>query len=490
VNSPVVSSAEMRAAEEAAFARGVSAEALMDEAGAGIARAVQQFFPAPGRCLIFAGKGNNGGDAVVAGTHLKRDGWNTDLHLTYPQSKSGELLRKKIADFKKIDAARHDRAAYEPLIILDGLLGLGSKPPLRDPILKSVREINRLRREHNAYVFAVDLPSGLDGDTGDADPDCVVADFTITIANAKRGLVADDATNFVGRLEVVFLRQLYLRDENETIACAAALQGLLPRRAFNAYKNQFGRIGIVAGSRGFAGAATMCAWGALRGGAGLVEVFVPQNIYEVVAAAAPFEAMIKPVRSYAELLRQKIDVWAIGPGVGKTQAKEIIQLIEKSEKPMAIDADALNVLSKRVAVLKKCRGPRLLTPHPGEMKRLARNEKLTRVEIARKFTREFPITLLLKGSRTIVAEAGDRVSYNTTGNPGMATGGMGDILTGVCAGLIAQNLSPFDAARLGAWICGRAAEIARFKHSASEQSLLPRDVLNNLGPAFNELQEV
>jgi hydroxyethylthiazole kinase-like uncharacterized protein yjeF len=495
VSSPVVSSAEMRAAEQAAFARGVSAEALMDEAGAGIARAVQQFFPTPGRCLVFAGKGNNGGDALVAATHLKRVGWSIELHLTYREREGSELLRKKLAEFIGGGASSASLRASlpgvaelrPPLIILDGLLGLGSKPPLRDPILKSAREINRLRRENNAFIFAVDLPSGLDGDTGQSDPDCVIADFTVTIANAKRGLVADDATNFVGRLAVVPLPELKIIDRGETIACAGSLRRLLPRRDFNAYKNQFGRIAIIAGSRGFAGAASMCAWGALRGGSGLIEVFVPQNIYQVVAAAAPFEAMVKPVRSYSELLEQKVDVWAIGPGIGKTHAKEIIQLIAESEQPMVVDADALNILSNKTAILKNCLGPRLLTPHPGEMKRLAGNEKCSRVALARKFTHQFPVTLLLKGSRTIVAESGERISYNTTGNPGMATGGMGDVLTGICAALIGQKLSPFDAARLGTWVCGRAAEIARFNHNASEQSLLPHDVLDNLGVAFNEL---
>jgi hydroxyethylthiazole kinase-like uncharacterized protein yjeF len=478
----------------------------MDEAGAGIARVVRQFFPTPGRCLVFAGKGNNGGDAVVAATHLKRAGWDIEFHLTYSEPKCSELLRKKISQFRD-EISRSNLAnggassaspcSYAPggaelrppahFIILDGLLGLGSSPPLRDPILKSAREINRLRREDNAYVFAVDLPSGLDGNTGQADADCVGADFTVSIANAKRGLVADDAINLVGRLEVVPLPKLRVSDGNETIAGAASLRGLLARRDFNAYKNQFGRIGIVAGSRGFAGAASMCAWGALRAGAGLVEVFVPQNIYQVIASAAPFEAMVKPVRSYSGLRRQKVDVWAVGPGISKTHPKEIIEFIAKSEQPMVVDADALNILSSKTTALKKCRGPRLLTPHPGEMKRLAGGEKLPRVEIAQRFTKEFPVTLLLKGSRTLVAESGEKISYNTTGNPGMATGGMGDILTGVCAALMAQKLSPFDAARLGAWVCGRAAEIARFNRNASEQSLLPHDVLDNLGAAFNEL---
>ncbi len=484
----------MRDAENAAFARGISAESLMNQAGSGIATAVQQFFPRPGYCLVFAGKGNNGGDALVAAAHLKGAGWHTDVHLSFLESECSELLRKKITEFRDtppVGAAVSTARAggtLAPTVILDGLLGLGSKPPLRDPILAACREINRLRLQNNAFVFAVDQPTGLDGDSGKADRDCVVADFTITIAAAKRGLLADDAINFVGRLEVVPLSDLPLETTDETVASAAALHGLLPRRQFEAHKNQFGRVGIVAGSRGFAGAATMCAWGALRGGAGLVEVFVPENIYEIVAAAAPFESMVKPVKSYRDLIEEKIDVWGIGPGLGRDNAPEIIELMQRAENPMVVDADALNIVSTNVSILKNCRGPRLLTPHPGEMKRLAGNQKNSRSELAEKFTGEFPITLLLKGSRTIVAEKGKFISYNTTGNPGMATGGMGDVLTGVCAALLAQNLSTFDAARVGAWACGRAAEISIFNNHESQQSLLPRDVLANLGRALGELQ--
>src|SRR5437773_6312163 len=483
----------MREAENVAFARGISAEALMNQAGAGIARAVQQFFPRPGFCLVFSGKGNNGGDAVVAAARLKRAGWHTDVHLSFPESQCSDLLRKKITEFRDTPAvaaalsAANAAQTPDAAVWLDGLLGLGSKPPLREPILAACREINRLRQERNAYVFAADQPTGLDGDSGEADRDCVIADFTVTIAATKRGLIADNATNFDGRLEVVPLSDLPLETADETVTCTASLHGLLPHRPFDAHKNQFGRVGIVAGSRGFAGAATMCTWGALRGGAGLVEVFVPENIYEIAAAAAPFESMVKRVQSYRDLVEEKIDVWGIGPGLGKDNATEIIELIQRTENPMVVDADALNIISANVSILKNCRGPRLLTPHPGEMKRLAGDQKISRAELARKFTSEFPVTLLLKGSRTILAESGKRISYNTTGNPGMATGGMGDVLTGVCAALLAQNLSPFDAARVGAWACARAAELALFNHSESEQSLLPRDVLTNLGRAFREL---
>ena len=232
----------------------------------------------------------------------------------------------------------------------------------------------------------------------------------------------------------------------------------------------------------------MTSQSALRAGAGLVEVFVLEEIYEIVASAAPMESMVKPVRSYRDLLKQKTDVWALGPGLGTSRAAEVLELIEKAKQPMVLDADGLNILSEKMAALRRCKGERLLTPHPGEMKRLFPDHKEPRAGIATKFCNRFAVTLLFKGSRTIVAQRDRPLSYNTTGNPGMATGGMGDVLTGVCAGLVGQGLAPYDAARVGAWLCGRAAEMAIFNDGQSEQSLLPRDVLDHLGQAFDEIR--
>src|SRR5207253_6890530 len=179
-----------------------------------------------------------------------RAGWQTDVHLSFAENECSDLLRKKIAEFRDPAAIEHIPNLAPSFIVLDGLLGLGSKPPLRDPIRAACREINRLRREQGSYVFAVDQPTGLNGDSGETDRDCVIADFTVTIAATKRGLIADNATNFVGRLEVAPLSDLSLETADETVACTASLRGLLPRRQFNAHKNQFGRVGIVAGSRG------------------------------------------------------------------------------------------------------------------------------------------------------------------------------------------------------------------------------------------------
>ncbi len=492
MDAPILSSAQMREAEEAAFANGATAETLMEHAGAGIARFVRHLFSVPGRCIAFAGKGNNGGDALVAARYLKQAGWSIDLRLAYPEEEGSDLNRKHVATLRETSGSEIGATTPDRIVILDGLLGLGSQSMLREPVRAQAKEINRLRRSQNAFVVAIDLPTGLNSDTGETDPeDCVIADFTATIGCAKHGLIVDNSLDFVGRIEVIPLAGLVVPESgpNDTLACPASLQSLLPRRAFSAYKNQFGRIGILAGSEGTLGAAIMTTEGALRAGGGLVELFVPKDLYPLLAQMAPVESMVRAFRSMKDLLEQPVDLWAIGPGLGTDRAADILRMIDQVARPMVLDADGLNVLSEKRDILQRAPAPRLLTPHPGEMKRLFDAGRMSRAGTARNFCEQYPVTLLLKGSRTIVAERGKPLSYNSTGNPGMATGGMGDVLTGVCAGLAGRGLNLYDAGRIGAWACGRAAEISVFKEGASEESLLPRDVLNHLGEAFNELRE-
>jgi NAD(P)H-hydrate epimerase len=488
----------MRRIEEAAFAEGATPEKLMEKVGRLIAQAVTQTMATPGVAQVYYGKGNNGGDALVAARYLAAAGWVIDLH---PQesdtSKLSDLSRKKLAELASAKRSSKPGGDLTPraLAILDGLLGLGATGPLREDIRALTREINTRRIENNGRVFAVDLPTGMNGDTGEADPDCVVADVTVTAGYAKMGLVADGAAHYVGRLCVVALREFEAHAPAGFAAETAtpeSLRGLVPRRSFDSYKTQNGRVGIVAGSRGFTGAAVLCASGALRAGAGLVTLYASEDIQRVLAMAAPPEVMVRPVASYSEVLEQKHDVLAIGPGLGISHAGAILNLIEHAEGPMVLDADGLNLVGKHEpGLLARCAGPRLLTPHPGEMARLfPQAAKLSRHEAATRFTAQFaqarfPVTLLLKGSRTIIHEQGQPASYNTTGNPGMGTGGMGDVLTGVCAALIGQHLAPFDAARVGAWLCARAAELAVV--ARSEQSLAALDVVENLGGAFRVL---
>jgi NAD(P)H-hydrate epimerase len=493
----ILSCREMKALEERAFADGVTAEALMEEAGRKIAEAVQQFCPFPAKCIVFFGKGHNGGDALVASRYLAQAGWAVEWKPVFPEETWAPLTRQnwekanQAIDRMPITRFVGRMPGASSLIVLDGLLGIGAGGALRDPIRGATREINQLRATSHARVYAIDLPTGLDSDTGEADPDTVVADYTLTISFAKQALLADSATRFVGRLAVLPLEKLTKRAKDgnpDSVATPDQLRPALPRRNFDIHKGQCGRVGIVAGSRGFVGAAMMSAEACVRAGAGLITLFVTEDIYPIVAAAISPEVMVKPVKSYLEVLEAKTDALGMGPGLGTSHASEVRQIIERAPQPMIVDADALNILSGNIHLLDRCAGPRLLTPHPGEMARLdPKANDRSRRDTVEAFTKRWPHVLLLKGARTLIGQQGHSVSYNTTGSPGMATGGMGDLLTGVCAALAGQRLALYDAARVGAWLCGRAAELAVTVGTESEESLTPTLLLQHLGRAFQDM---
>ena len=489
----IVTCAEMKALEARAFADGIDAGKLMEEAGTKIARAVRQFFPEPGRCLAFFGKGHNGGDALVAARHLALAGWKIELQPAFDESEWAGLTahhHRELTAARKTPALRSP--SDHPLIVLDGLLGIGAGGALREPLRSATREINRLRRENHAHIFALDLPTGLDADTGAGDPDAVIADFTLTIGFAKAGLLADAAANFTGRLAVLPLEELTKRctpNPIAEVATPAHLAALLPRRRFDLHKGDCGRVGILAGSPGFTGAAIMAAEACVHAGAGLVTLYVSPEIRPLVAARIAPEVMVKTIVTFAEILEGGHDALAIGPGLGTDRGGEILEIIEHAPQPLVIDADALNVLATHLESLDACVGPRLLTPHPGEMARLFSESKtLSRRETVQRFNARFPAALLLKGARTLVGQSTLPLSYNSTGTPGMASGGMGDVLTGVLAALAGQRLGLYDSARLGAWLCGRAAECAITHGNQSEESLSATHVIANLGAAFRDLR--
>ena len=490
----ILTCAEMKALEMRAFGDGVSAEALMEQAGGRIADAVRQFAPGQGKCVVFFGKGHNGGDALVAARHLSRSGWSIELRSAFADGEWAELTSQKHRELLAVlgDSASRTEPAG-PSIVLDGLLGIGASGALREPVREAAREINRLRAERNAQVFAIDIPTGLEGDTGIADPHTVIADFTLTIGYAKAGLLADGATDFVGRLAVLPLEELTKRYDSagsDHVATAASLSTLLPRRRFDLHKGDCGRAGIIAGSPGFAGAAIMAAEACVHAGAGLVTLYTAPEMLPFIAARIAPEVMVRSVDSYAEVLDAGHDVLAIGPGLGAHRRDEILAIIETAPQPLVVDADALNALATHIELLDSCLGPRLLTPHPGEMARLfSASSALPRRATVERFTVRFPFTLLLKGARTIVGQSGLDLSFNTTGTPGMASGGMGDVLTGVIAALAAQGLGLYDAARLGAWLCGRAAENAIVHGRESEESLSATRVIAALGDAFGDLRK-
>ncbi len=245
----------------------------------------------------------------------------------------------------------------------------------------------------------------------------------------------------------------------------------------------------MAGARGTIGAARLCSEAAARAGGGLVTLYVQPDSFELLATSCVPEVMVKPVADFRAVLDDNLDALAIGPGLGDEHDEEICEILRRIEVPTVVDADALNALARNAFGFQTCSTQLLLTPHPGEFARLAPDlATLPRAKAAQRFVDQHGVTLLLKGARTIIAERSQPPLYNTTGNPGMGTGGMGDVLTGVLAALLAQGCSRRSSASLGAWLCGRAAERHVFGPSGSPESLLASDVIASLGSAFRDLR--
>ncbi|MEY2905545.1 MAG: Bifunctional NAD(P)H-hydrate repair enzyme Nnr [Verrucomicrobiota bacterium] len=480
---------QMKEAEQAAFSRGSTPEELMEIAGEGIARCIRQFFPNPRTLLVYCGKGHNGGDALVAARHLCSCGWRVQVRCPFSPDELAPLTHRHLKQIEVVEPGADLTQVAGTLILLDGLLGIGATGTPRGAISGQIEEMNRIRLEHGGFIVAVDLPSGLDATTGAVAKPCVQADLTVTLGAVKTGLAADSATAVVGRLALVPLPGIsFTEGDPAVLSTAHELRSLLPVRDFDTHKGSYGRIGIVAGSPGFLGAARLCSTAAVHAGGGLVTLYTTAECHDLLASTCIPEVMVRRVNSYAEVLRERHDVLAIGPGLGREHDMELRELVSNAPIPCVVDADALNAVATDPSLLGACAGPRLLTPHPGEMERLFPQAVRMRREWAVDFVKHYPVTLLLKGARTIIAQGGYPSAFNQTGNPGMGSGGMGDVLTGVCAALLAAGQSPRDAAMLSAWLCGRAAEIAVFNGVDSEESLSATSVIAHMGAAFSSLR--
>lgn len=490
----LVTRGQMLSVEKRTFDRGIPADVLMEGVGAKLARFVTQFFPQPGLLLCYAGKGHNAGDAFVAARHLASAGWRVLIRMPHPHDELAPLSRDKF-DALHASVLRDPFAPSAPqegpLVQLDALVGLGAQGGLREPLASLAREMNELRRTAGAKTVAVDFPSGLDPDTGSPGDPCVEADFTATVGFAKTGLVADSAINHVGRLGVLGVGDFIEAQGSEAeLLTAPLLRREWPPRAFETNKGMCGRVVLLAGSRGTLGAAHLCGAGAVRGGAGLVSLGALPEAYDLLATTMPPEVMVRPFEKLTDVFNFPVDAIGIGPGLGTNHAARTLRIVREAACPAVVDADALTIVAHAgLQHLDQAKGPRLLTPHPGEMTRLLAGKKIKdRAKVARTFTDKHAVTLLLKGARTVIAEKGRPLRYNTTGHPGMATGGMGDVLTGVCTALIGQGADPYQAASIGAWVCGRAAEMAMTHGGQSAESLTPSEVLGHLGRAFESLR--
>jgi NAD(P)H-hydrate epimerase len=497
---------QTRARERELFAGNPGMEAAtLAEAGHALARVLARHFPQPGTVLVFAGPGHNGADALLAAGHLVSSGWTPRVCAVSPSGRSPAPATTAAMNALAATGAAvflMDRAPDptwpRPWVVLDGLCGIGARLPLEGEFAAAVRTILELRDLHGAFVAAVDLPSGLDGSTGESTGPCVTADLTVAMAVVKRGLVL--APSNTGRLALATIASLpAFQAEGEPEECLITSELIgpwLPPRAHDLHKGTAGKIAILAGSPGMTGAAALAAMGALHGGAGLVHVFcAPESVAEV-APRCPPEIMVRPWPrgGLASFPAPEFDAIAIGPGIGRQLDASLPAFVRGCPVPLLLDADALNGLARQCGPTLPFSGesaaPRLLTPHPGEFARLAPDlANLPRAEAATGFSRRFPgCALLLKGPRTIVTRRGAPVAYNPTGNSGLASGGSGDVLAGLAAALLARLSDPWMAGCAAAWLHGRAAELATTYGNETTESLHASATARHLGPAWSSLR--
>ena len=502
----LATAAEMRRLEQAATEEaGIAELILMENAGAGAAQIARSMLSAArSRVAVFAGPGNNGGDALVLARHLAGDGHHLTAFLVGGEPR-GIARQNLIAAAGAGVEVIHDAGpgqfhqAATAALVVDGLLGTGLQGAPRGPIAEAIAAIRACGRP----VLALDVPSGMQSDTGQLPGVWVRATVTATFGLAKPGLYLYPGAEAAGAVKVVDISlpgPILERWRPATRLLSPDLvRGLLPPRPPWAHKGTFGHVVILGGSTGMAGAPILAGLGALRAGAGLVTVVVPSPLDQAVVAAAP-ELMtaavghdgqwrVKGREWFDSLLDRHPTAMAIGPGMGRDPglADLVAIVLTSSPCPVVVDADALTILSRLDPLQKEaCLSPRLvLTPHPGEMARLLGREvtliQADRLGCAREAARDWRTTVVLKGAGTVVATGGGDAWLDPGGNPALATAGSGDVLAGAIAGLLAQGLQGPQAAVLGTYLHRSAGDRARAR--LGDAGAMARDLLDELPAA-------
>ncbi len=467
---------------------GLPGRVLMENAGRGATRFLtEQFADLPQmRVAVIAGRGNNGGDGYVIARYLAHKDISVAVYLLAdPARVAGDAAANlallaplgipiiQINDEKSF-AGQRSRMRGEDLWI-DAILGTGLKSEVKGFYRKIIDFINSLEKP----VFAVDIPSGLNSDTGQPCGTCIRATATSTFAYAKTGHYIHPGAEYTGTLQVVDIGiPPHVAEEvapKQYLLDVEQIKSGFRLRAADAHKGRTGHLLAVAGSPGKTGAAAMTAASAVRSGAGLVTLCVPAGVNAVLESQL-MEAMTCPLPETAagvldessfdrimSLLADKRCL-AVGPGLGQDPATKrlVLRLVGESPVPLVIDADGLNCLAGELEILKRCKAPVILTPHPGEMARLAsatvKDIQADRIARAREFSCRHKVHLVLKGANTVIAHPDGSVYINTTGNSGMASGGMGDVLTGLIAGFVTQGFTPETACHAGVFLHGAAAD--------------------------------
>ena len=509
----IVSAAEMREIDRVTSERfGVPSISLMEHAGTAVADFVLFRYPSAKRIGVICGKGNNGGDGFVAARKLKAAGKKVQIVLlAAPSELKGDAakmfrrltLKPVVVRSSEQLRGKQARAVFESDILVDAILGTGFKPPVSGLYAEAIKLLNA----SSAPVVAVDIPSGADADVmGEQTGAVARADGIVTFTAPRPahifGRLTDGPTVIapIGSPDEAIVSFLQLN-----LITAREVAPLIGPRTLAANKGNFGHVLVIGGSVGKAGAAAMAGMAALRSGAGLSTVATPKAVLATVAGFHP-EVMTEPLDETTdgsislsafgrtEKLAEGKTVLAVGPGISRNpETSEFVRsLVTKCKTPLVLDADGLNAFEGRTGELNGKGRTLVITPHPGEMARLAGSTvaavQRDRINVARTFAREHELIVVLKGHRTLIAQPDGTIWVNTTGNPGMATGGTGDILTGIVAGLIAQNPEHIIEAVIAAvHLHGLAGDVAR--ESMGDHSLVATDLAKALPEAFLRVRE-
>lgn len=514
----IVTAAEMRTIDRRASDEyGIPSLILMENAGIRVVEVAETFLEKnpPGRVVVVAGKGNNGGDGLVVARHLINSGaWVDTFLLGEPEEMTPdtlvnyEILKKMgarifpLRNEEGINRLVASTAAAD--IIIDALYGISFRGRLREFDSQVVSVINQSHKP----VIAVDIPSGVEADTGRIGGDAVRATWTVTMALPKLGLLIEPGCSYAGRVTVadISIPSMLLTEKvlKTNLLTETMIKPYFPPRPRDSHKGTYGHALVIGGSMGMTGAVMLSAASALAVGAGLVTAAVPESLLPIVegSLAEVMTAPLAETRQHTialealpaiENLLGTVSVCAIGPGMARyPEAKAVVRFVlERSGVPVVIDADGLNALGEDMSVLGNRQVPIVLTPHPGEMSRLlgvtVGEVQSRRMEVAREAAAKWGVTVVLKGSGTIVAEPGGEVYLNVTGNPGMATAGSGDVLTGVITGLIAQGVRPNTAAAIGTYLHGRAGDLV--KETRGERGLIAGDIVRALPEVIRSFEQ-
>ncbi|MFH1825376.1 MAG: NAD(P)H-hydrate dehydratase [Candidatus Firestonebacteria bacterium] len=490
---------------------------LMENAGKGVVDFLKQEFPdfKKKKICILCGKGNNGGDGLVIArwlTHMKvkvrvflfakKEELKKDVKINLNKLLKEKVTVNEVANFK--DLAEIESEIKMDDIIIDALLGTGFTGAVTGLLAKLIDYVNTLE----TIVVSVDLPSGLNANNGQVISSCIKADYTVTLGIMKVGTLIYPGASYTGKLivkDIGIPKDLIESDDIQlNFIVKEDLLNIFPKRIPDCNKGSAGKVLIIGGSVGLTGAPCLAGLSALRTGCGLVTLGIPASLNDIIEVKLT-EVISKPLpensnralglnsESYILNMSKNHDVLVLGPGLGrdKETGQLVRNLIREIRIPVVLDADGLNLISGNVSVLKNKKAPFILTPHPGEMSRLANitieDVQSNRIEVARDFAKKYNVILILKGARTVVAHPAGNVFINSTGNSGLATAGTGDVLTGMIAGIIAQGVNVLNGSMIGVYLHGLAGDMAR--ESKTEYGMIASDVVENIPKAIKEIMK-